>query len=98
MDITFTGTLWEWTGQGAWCFISLPTDYYADIKTLSQAPKKGFGSIRVEATIGNTTWKTSIFPDSKTKTYLLPVKKAVRSQECLLLDQPTEVRLRLIEV
>jgi hypothetical protein len=44
-------------------------------------PRSGWGSIRVEATIGGSTWKTSIFPDSKSGTFLLPVKAQVRKQE-----------------
>jgi hypothetical protein len=35
----------------------------------------------VSAAIGNTTWKTSIFPDSKAGAYLLPVKAEVRKKE-----------------
>ena len=43
----------------------------------------GFGSIKVLVTIGNTTWNTSLFPDSKRKTFILPVKKEVRRAENL---------------
>jgi hypothetical protein len=37
----------------------------------------------VEVTVGSTTWRTSLFPDTKRATYLLPVKKAVRTAEGL---------------
>jgi hypothetical protein len=33
--------------------------------------------------IGATEWSTSLFPDTKRKSYLLPVKKAVRTAEHL---------------
>ena len=42
--------------------------------------RAGFGSVRVQATIGQTTWATSIFPDTKSSSYLLPVKAAVRRE------------------
>ena len=45
--------------------------------------RRGFGSVRVDVTVGATSWRTSIFPDSKTGTYLVPVKKAVRVAEHL---------------
>jgi hypothetical protein len=32
-------------------------------------------------TIGQTVWKTSIFPDSKSGSYLLPLKAEVRKKE-----------------
>ncbi len=46
--------------------------------------RRGFGSVRVEATIGKTSWKTSIFPDSRSGTYLLPLKASVRRAEDLV--------------
>jgi Domain of unknown function (DUF1905) len=34
-------------------------------------------------TVGGTTWRTSLFPDGKRQTYLLPMKAAVRMAEGL---------------
>lgn len=70
-----------WVYIGAWQFISLPKDMSEEIKFIFGEHKKGFGSIRVKATIGNTDWNTSIFPDSKSKTYVLPIKASVRKDE-----------------
>ena len=44
-------------------------------------PPRGFGSIKVTATIGATTWSTSVFPSDEQKGYVLPLKKAVRQAE-----------------
>ncbi len=97
MELTFKSKLWEWQGQGAWCFISVPKEYYADIQRISQSPRKGFGSVRVEVLIGKTSWKTSIFPDSKSGTYLLPVKKSVREEENINIGDLIAVEIRLID-
>ncbi len=59
---------------------SLPPDVAAARVLESPAPR-GFGSIRVAATIGRTRWNTSIFPDAKSGSYVLPVKKQVRQAE-----------------
>jgi hypothetical protein len=56
----------------------------------------GFGSIRVELTIGATTWLTSIFPDTKRATYIVPIKKAVRRAEGLANGSAATVRLRVV--
>ncbi len=86
MELSFRAKLWLWDGKGAWHFMSLPVEIYNDIKLLSSG-RSGFGSIRVQATIGSTSWDTSIFPDTTRKTYLLPVKKAVRHTEKLVTDE-----------
>ena len=98
MEIEFTAKLWEWQGQGAWCFVSLPSEYYETIKEFSAGPKRGFGSLRIEATIGKISWRTSIFPDSKTRTYLLPVKKYVRGKAHIKVGDSVKVNLILVEV
>ena len=41
---------------------------------------RGFGSLKVTATIGDSTWQTSVFP-SREEGWMLPVKAAVRKAE-----------------
>ena len=91
MQITFTAPLWLWNGKGAWVFITLPEAESAIIKLA--VPRRGWGSVRVKARIGQTDWTTSIFPDSKSGCYLLPVKVAIRKAEDLKIGD--EVRLNL---
>jgi hypothetical protein len=79
-----TSELWLYSaGKAAWHFITIPEEPSAEIKFFSGDAKVGFGSVRVCATVGKTTWKTSIFPDSKTGCYFLPVKAEVRKKEAL---------------
>ena len=94
---TFRAKLWEYPGEAAWFFVSVPSDYYQEIKDIS-GPRRGFGSVRVEATIGEDTWRTSIFPDTKEGTYLLPVKKSIRSNNNLSDGSKTSVNLRLVDL
>ncbi|MDH6181352.1 hypothetical protein M2152_001534 [Microbacteriaceae bacterium SG_E_30_P1] len=68
---------------GEWIFVTVPPDVSQDIREVPRPPRKGFGSVRVEVTIGGTTWNTSVFPDSASGCYMLPVKKAVREAEGL---------------
>ena len=79
----FTAPLWRYPGAGGWHFVSLPPGIADEIADMTAGNRAGFGSIRVAVTVGTTSWRTSLFPDSKTGTYLLPVKEAVRDAENL---------------
>ena len=76
--IDFEAELWEHDGKGAWCFVTVPEEPSEDIR-LSGAMPAGFGSYKVEVTVGGTVWRTSVFPASEC--FVLPVKKAVRKAE-----------------
>lgn len=92
----FDAVLWEWESSPegtAWVFITVPEDETEEIR-LRSGPPRGFGSVRVEATIGATTWRTSVFPDSRG--FALPLKKAVRRAESLDLGDSARVTLELI--
>jgi hypothetical protein len=79
-EFTFTATVWLWKGDSAWHFISLPEQIADDIEALSQGLARGFGSVPVEVRSGSTVWRTSLFPDKKAGTYILPLKKQVRQE------------------
>jgi hypothetical protein len=94
---SFTAPLWRWQARdeeasGAWFFVSLPYDVSDEIEQVA-GPGKGFGSVRVEVSVGASTWRTSVFPSGERKTYVLPVKKSVRAAEGL--DEGTEATVRL---
>lgn len=68
---------------GGWHFITLPLRHAREIKMSLRGARRGWGSLPVKAAIGATTWSTSIFPDRKSDSYLLPVKASVRKKEKL---------------
>lgn len=92
-SLIFTASLWKWQGKAAWYFITLPREPSRDIK-FAQGPRRGFGAVRVDVSIGTSTWQTSIFPESKSGCYILPVKAQVRKKEKLATGKPVKVRLR----
>ena len=93
----FTAELWEHDGPGGWCFVSLPEDDADTIDALMHGRTNGIGSVRVEVTIGRTTWRTSLFPDTKRGTYVLPVKRPVRAAEDLEIGAPVAVDLQVLD-
>jgi hypothetical protein len=94
--VQFTAELWDYQGEGAWHFLTLPTELAEDIRE-RMPPRRGFGSVRVEATIGDTTWRTSLFPDKSSGSYLLPVKKQVRVANDLEPGVAAHVTMRLLD-
>lgn len=93
--VGFEAELWEHEGQGAWCFVTVPEDPSEDIR-LSGAMPAGFGSYRVEVTVGATTWRTSVFPDNASGGFVLPVKKAVRRKEAIEIGDLVAVHLDVL--
>lgn len=89
----FTSELWLYPGDAGWHFLTLPEGVADDIDDLV-GERAGFGSIPVEVTIGSSTWKTSLFPDTKAGSFVLPVKRAIRLRERLEVDARVSVRLR----
>ena len=88
--ITHTGPLWRWTSASApaaWFFVTIDGDAgeaLSGTAIMRRMEKSigGFGSVKVVATIGDSTFKTSVFP-SKELGWLLPVKASVRKAEGL---------------
>lgn len=94
-QFTFKSKVWLWSGSKVvWHFATVPSEISKHLKGFSM-PRKGFGSIPVEVTIGKTSWKTSIFPDSKKGTYILPLKKEVRKAEKIIVDDEVEITIKL---
>ena len=84
MIVEFRAQLWIWEARPdeGWTFVSLPEDESEEIREMTGGlERRGFGAVRVQARIGGTIWRTSIFPDAKSGCYVLPVKKAVRKAQ-----------------
>ncbi len=95
-EYEFGAVLWRWNGEAAWHFVTLPHEVTDDVDETHEGSRAGFGSRRVEVTVGDTTWRTSVFPDKNTASYVLPMKQAVRTTERLVEGDSVEVHLRLV--
>ena len=81
------GKVWMHPGEmGAWHFVHVDKGTSEKIRASLKGPRRGFGSVKVTARIGETAWMTSIFPDKRSGTYLLPLKLAVRGVEGIAAD------------
>jgi hypothetical protein len=95
--IAFTSLLWIWRGEaaGRWYFLTVPDDQSGEIKAQGLESPRGFGSVRVEASIDEVTWRTSVFP-LNSGGYVLPVKKEVRCRADIAPGDEVRVTLRLL--
>jgi hypothetical protein len=92
----FKAVVWLYEGHAAWHFITVEKKISEKLKKLQEGKRRlGWGSVRVEATIGKSVWKTSVFPD-KGGVYLLPVKASVRKAEGIYADEKVSVTLKLL--
>jgi len=99
--VEFEAELWIWSAKSgqaeSWVFATVPVDVSEEIRDLG-GPPRGFGSVRVEATLGATTWRTSVFPHGdQPGTFVLPLKKAVRRAEGLEVGDSATITVRVVE-
>lgn len=95
--ITLKSLLWIWKGEaaGRWYFITVPEEQSNEIRAHALGIPRGFGSVKVEATIGGVIWRTSVFPLNKGG-YVLPIKAEVRRQAGIAAGDEVTVRLVLL--
>ena len=100
MVVVFDAEMWRWDARrsDSWTFVSLPADESGEIRDRAGGLRRGFGSLRVRATVGGTTWATSIFPGSGTGGYVLPVKRRVRDAESLAVGDVATVTVELLDL
>jgi hypothetical protein len=96
LKLTLRSKLWLYPGLGGWHFVTLPRNRAKEIKMHVGGIRRGWGSLPVTVTIGRTTWKTSIFPDSKSGSYVLPVKADVREKENLEAGDTVALKLEVM--
>ena len=92
----FRAELWQYPDQAGWHFITLPPDLAEQIKDEAAPFRKGFGSVKVSACIAGQRWSTSLFPESKSSSYVLPVKKAIRTAAGIHAGDEVDVEVDLV--
>ncbi|WP_396599264.1 DUF1905 domain-containing protein [Frigoribacterium sp. R86507] len=98
MEFRFDADLWRWESRRAfYTFVSLPPDVEDQVLMVAGDLLRGWGSVRVEARVGSSTFATSVFPLGDENAYALPVKRAVRDAEGVGVGDTVAVRLRLLD-
>ncbi|MDE8650214.1 DUF1905 domain-containing protein [Novosphingobium album (ex Liu et al. 2023)] len=100
--IAHRGALWRWTratGAASWHFVTIDGAAGEALSTTAlmrrlEGTARGFGSLRVVATIGGSRFATSVFP-SNPEGWMLPVKAAVRKAEGIAEGDTVEIVLEV---
>lgn len=78
---TITAKLWIYPGEQVnWHFLTVPKKESTEITNTYGSVRRGWGSLPVTVAIKKSVWQTSVFPDKKSGTYLLPVKAKIRTE------------------
>lgn len=92
----FSGEMWFWKGPAPWHFITVPEEECRELEATSAFVTHGWGMIPVTPQIGETGWKTSLFPKRPRPVdgrYIVPVKAWVRKAEGLEVGEMVTFRL-----
>jgi hypothetical protein len=93
MKLEFNGKIWYWRGPAPYYFVTVPEMQSRDLKAISGLVTYGWGVIPVNVRIGETNFKTSLFP--KDGLYLVPIKDSVRKAEDLDIDDEVTIQLEV---
>ena len=96
MEWRFTSEVWLWKSDAGWHFVTLPFDVADEILDLTEGNRRGFGSVKVDVTCGKSHWKTSIFPYADSKSFILPIKKDVRTANRIVEGSSIEITIRIV--
>jgi len=96
--IILTGPLKIWTNdEGSVHFMSVPAEISDEIRAHALMVRRGFGSVRVEVTLNEVIWRTSVFPSESTGGYFIPVKIDVCRKVGLVAGDEVTVELELLD-
>ena len=74
LEEKFRAEAWTQASAGVWQFVTLSKSLSKRIRRPTTGVRKPFGSGRVKARAGGTSWETSLFADRKRGALLMPVK------------------------
>lgn len=92
MEIRFSAPLEQVAhGRATILLVRLPDDE-SDLLNSLLLPRGGFASIKVDATVGDSAWRTSVFPDREN--FLLLIARKRVEAEALSVGKAVTVTLR----
>ncbi|BBC74297.1 conserved hypothetical protein [Altererythrobacter sp. B11] len=103
--LRFRAPLQRWTNEAessSVAFVILPPDAgdavagHELMRRLELGKRRGFGSVKVTAQVGETSWSTSVFPQKGRESWFMAVKAPVCRAEGLEDGEDVEIALDLL--
>lgn len=102
-QIEITAQITRWQGEKAvYHLVSITGEpaatiaMHACLQRLEFGTRRGFGSVKVTAQIGETRWKSSVFPQKKSTEWVLLVSKKIMQAEELSAGDRVKLTLELL--
>lgn len=102
-SLTYTAPLIRWQGdRGTYHLVTFGDEaaeaiaMHARLLRLEYGTRRGFGSVKVIARIGETQWRSSVFPQRQQTEWVLLVSRKVISAEGLAVGDSLSVQLELV--
>jgi hypothetical protein len=95
MEYKFLAKVWQYPSPEGWFFVSLPEEMASEIRENFQNQEEGWGRLKVTAKVSQSEWKTSMWFDTKYRTYLLPLKSEIRRRESIAIDQTLTITITI---
>lgn len=93
--LTISKKVWLWPGENLpWHFVYVDGEEKEYIEKYARKSRNGL--VKIEATIGKTSWQTSLLPFKKDNTYLIALKKEVRNREGIMVGDTVKICFKLI--
>ena len=91
----FSSKLWRNSSEGGWYFITIPKEVSKEIRSNLKWQEEGWGRMKALAIIEDLTWNSSIWLDTKSDCYLLPVKSEIRKKLSLKEEDLVKMSIRV---
>lgn len=89
IEYQFKAKVWQYE----WYFTALPIELSKEIRDNLKFLEEGWGRLKITAKIGTTEWATAIWFDTKSDTYLLPLKTEIRKKENITIDDEVDITI-----
>ena len=90
--------VWLWSGKDRLVVHHHAARYERPCPAFYQTCAARFKSLKVTARIGGSEWQTSMFPSKERKSYLLPIKKAIRDAEGVEVGKAKKVKVTVLGI
>jgi hypothetical protein len=93
---TFDAKINLYEGHTQWHYVTLPVDVAASIRKHRSDNGRSTDELRVEVTVEATTWRTTLFDNKSTKSYLLPLRANASKKGTMRVGDTLHIQMNVL--